>query len=257
MNIKMIKYIIGKLMVVEALLMILPYICGLIYKETTAKYFLIVSIPLFIIGMLLSYKEPIKTKIFAKDGLVGVALCWIVLSIFGALPFYLSKEIPNYIDAFFEIVSGFTTTGSSILTDVEVFSYCMLFWRSFSHWVGGMGILVFVLAILPQSNASSIQLMKAEVPCPIVGKLVSKVRMTARLLYYMYAILTIIQVILLLLGNVPFFDSLLISFGTAGTGGFAIKNTSIAYYQSAYVDYVTTFFMILFGINFNLLCFFR
>lgn len=253
MNMKMIKYIIGKLMVVESLLMLLPYLCGLIYHESTAVYFIYVAIPLFVFGTYLSYKQPLKTKMFAKEGFIAVALCWILLSFFGALPFYLSNEIPNFVNAFFEIVSGFTTTGSSILTDVEAMSNCMLFWRSFSHWVGGMGILVFVLAILPQSEASSLQLMKAEVPGPVVGKLVSKVKMTARLLYYMYAFLTAIELILLMAGNVPFFDSLLISFGTAGTGGFAIKNTSIAFYDSAYVDAVTTVFMILFGINFNLI----
>lgn len=177
------------------------------------------------------------------------------LSIFGAIPFCLTGEIPSYVDAFFEIVSGFTTTGSSILTDVEALSHASLFWRSFSHWIGGMGILVFVVAFLPDANGSTLHILKAEMPGPIVGKLVSKITVSSQILYQLYTVLTILEVILLMLGGMPFFDSLLNSFGTAGTGGFAIKNASIAYYNSAYCDGIITFFMILFGINFNLIYF--
>lgn len=177
------------------------------------------------------------------------------LSIFGAIPFCLTGEIPSYVDALFEIVSGFTTTGSSILTDVEALSHASLFWRSFSHWIGGMGILVFVVAFLPDANGSTLHILKAEMPGPIVGKLVSKITVSSQILYQFYTVLTILEVILLMLGGMPFFDSLLNSFGTAGTGGFAIKNASIAYYNSAYCDGIITFFMILFGINFNLIYF--
>ena len=180
-----------------------------------------------------------------------VALAWLVLSFFGAFPFYLTKEIPHFIDAFFEIVSGFTTTGSSILTDIESLSHPALFWRSFSHWIGGMGILVFVVAFLGDAPGTTMNILKAEMPGPIVGKLVSKTTDTTRLLYILYTIMTILQVILLMLGGMSFFDSLLNTFGTAGTGGFAIKNASIAYYNNAYFDGIITVFMILFGINFN------
>lgn len=173
----------------------------------------------------------------------------------GAIPFWISQEIPSYIDAFFEIVSGFTTTGSSILTNIEALSYTNLFWRSFSHWVGGMGILVFVVAFISDAPGTTLHILKAEMPGPIVGKLVSKVTVSARLLYKIYAVLTITEVVLLMFGGMPLFDSLVNTFGTAGTGGFAIKNTSIAYYNSAYIDAIITIFMILFGVNFNVIYF--
>lgn len=178
-----------------------------------------------------------------------------ILSFFGAIPFWISQEIPSYIDAFFEIVSGFTTTGSSILTNIEALSYTNLFWRSFSHWVGGMGILVFVVAFISDAPGTTLHILKAEMPGPIVGKLVSKVTVSARLLYKIYAVLTITEVVLLMFGGMPLFDSLVNTFGTAGTGGFAIKNTSIAYYNSAYIDAIITIFMILFGVNFNVIYF--
>lgn len=178
-----------------------------------------------------------------------------ILSFFGAIPFWISQEIPSYIDAFFEIVSGFTTTGSSILTNIEALSYTNLFWRSFSHWVGGMGILVFVVAFISDAPGTTLHILKAEMPGPIVGKLVSKVTVSARLLYKIYAVLTITEVVLLMFGGMPLFDSLVNTFGTAGTDGFAIKNTSIAYYNSAYIDAIITIFMILFGVNFNVIYF--
>ncbi len=187
---------------------------------------------------------------YLKEGCITTALSWIFLSLFGALPFFLSREIPSYLDALFETVSGFTTTGASILTDVESLSRCSLFWRSFTHWIGGMGVLVFIMAIIPLSGGSSINLMKAESPGPSVGKFAPKLKSTARILYGIYFALTVLQIILLLIGNMPVFDSVCTAFGTAGTGGFGIKNSSIAGY-SPYLQWVITIFMILFGVNFN------
>jgi len=255
MNRRMIFYTLGKMMQIEGILMLLPFVTGIIYRESTAFVYLLTATFVSLIGFIMSYKKPKKKTIYAKEGFVIVAFSWIILSLFGAIPFWLSGEIPSYIDAFFETVSGFTTTGSSILTDIEVLSNANLFWRSFSHWIGGMGILVFVVAFLPDASGTTLHILKAEMPGPIVGKLVSKVTLTARLLYKIYAILTILEVILLMLGGMPFFDSLLNAFATAGTGGFAIKNQSIAFYNSAYLDGVITVFMILFGINFNLIYF--
>lgn len=255
MNKKVILYTLGNMLKIEGLLMLLPALTGLIYHEFASVYYLAVGVFISIIGYFMSYKKPKNKKIYAKEGFVIVAFSWICLSIFGALPFWLSGEIPSYIDALFEIVSGFTTTGSSILNDIESLSHAHLFWRSFSHWIGGMGILVFVVAFLPDVSGSTLHILKAEMPGPIVGKLVSKVKVTSRLLYKIYAVLTIMEVILLMFGGMPFFDSLLNAFGTAGTGGFAIKNASIAYYNSAYFDMIITIFMILFGINFNIIYF--
>lgn len=256
MNKKMIVYTLGRMLMLEGIMLGLPFMVGLIYQEKeVALIFGEVALVLLGIGYLLSYKRPLKTKIHAREGFLIVALAWTVLSLFGALPFYLSREIPSYIDAFFETVSGFTTTGSSILTNIEGMSHAGLFWRSFSHWVGGMGILVFVVAILPDSYGSSLHILRAEIPGPIVGKLVSKIKVTAQILYKIYLGLTLMEVVLLMFGGMPLFDSLVNSFGTAGTGGFAIKNASIAAYDSAYIDAVITIFMLLFGINFNLFYF--
>lgn len=255
MNKKVIIYTLGKMVKVEGALMLLPALVGFLYQEREAYIFLLIGLILFALGHFVSKKKPKKTKIFAREGFVIVALCWILLSVLGALPFFISGEIPSYIDAVFETVSGFTTTGSSILNNVEALSYASLFWRSFSHWIGGMGILVFVVAVLPESQGTTLHILQAEMPGPIVGKLVSKIKVTARILYYIYAAMTVIEIILLLAGGMPLFDSIVNSFGTAGTGGFAIKNASIAYYNSAYVDGVITLFMILFGINFNMIYF--
>lgn len=255
MNKKMIIYTLGRMLRMEGILMIFPFLTGLIYHEEVAYSYLFVGLICYGLGYIFSYKKPKNNVIYAKEGFAIVAFAWIILSVFGALPFYISREIPSYIDALFEIISGFTTTGSSILTDVEALSHANLFWRSFSHWMGGMGILVFVVAFLSDTEGTTMHILKAEMPGPIVGKLVSKVTITARLLYKIYAVLTIVEVILLVLGGMPLFDALLHSFGTAGTGGFGIKSTSIAYYDSAYIDAVITVFMILFGINFNLIYF--
>lgn len=251
MNKKIIIYVLGWILNMEALFMLPPCVVALIYRESNGIWFLVVSFICGGIGFLLTRKKPANMVFYAKEGFVSVALSWIVLSFFGALPFYLSKEIPVFEDAMFEIISGFTTTGASILPDVEALSRCMLFWRSFSHWIGGMGVLVFILSILPLAGGYNMHLMKAESPGPSVGKLVPRVRTTAKILYGIYLFMTVLEVILLLIGGMPLFDSLTTSFGTAGTGGFGIKNNSMAFYDSFYLQGIVTVFMILFGVNFN------
>ncbi len=255
MNYRMIAYIIGQIVRVEGILMALPLICGLIYGEGLQLGFLIPIIVALALGTVFTIKRPENSSIYAKEGFVSVALSWIIMSLIGALPFVIGGYTKSFVDALFETVSGFTTTGASILTDIEALDRSILFWRSFTHWIGGMGVLVFVLAILPQADTRSVKLMhvmRAEVPGPKVGKLVSKISRTARIMYGIYMVLTLAEVALLLFGGMPLFDSLVNSFGTAGTGGFAIKNASIAAYDSMYVDYVISIFMLLFGVNFNL-----
>ena len=203
-----------------------------------------------VLGQLLTHKKPHNPSFYAKEGFVTTALGWIVMSLFGCLPFLITGEIPSFVDALFETVSGFTTTGASILSDVEALSHCSLIWRSFTHWIGGMGVLVFLLAVLPMVGGSNMHLMKAESPGPSVGKLVPKVRFTAQILYQLYIVLTVLEFILLLLGRMSVFEALCTAFGTAGTGGFGVKNDSIASY-SPYIQWVVTIFMILFGVNFN------
>ena len=254
MNIKMIFYTIGNLLKVEATLLCLPLIVSFIYKENTYLSWLIPIAALLLFGILLTLKKPEKRNLYAKEGMALVGLSWIVLSLFGCLPFVISRQIPNFIDALFETVSGFTTTGASILTNVEELSNSMLFWRSFTHWIGGMGVLVFVLAILPNSEGHNIFILRAESTGPQVGKLVSKVKVTARILYLIYLGFTILEMIFLLFGKMPVFDSIVTSFATAGTGGFGIKSDSIASY-STYCQMVIAIFMLLFGINFNIFYF--
>ena len=251
MNGWMIVYTVGMMLKVEAALVCLPLGVCLYYGESPWA-FLVTIFVLLVFGWMMSIRRPQDDTIYAREGFFIVGLSWLLLSVFGALPFVLSREIPNFVDAFFETVSGFTTTGASILTDVEAMSRGMLFWRSFTHWVGGMGVLVFVLAVLPKSDAQTLYIMKAEVPGPTCGKLVARVRHTALILYGIYLAMTVILIILLLIGGMPLFDSVLHAFGTAGTGGFGIKATSIGYYNSVYFDYVIGIFMMLFGINFNL-----
>ena len=254
MNFKMIFYTIGNMLKVEALLLILPLIVSLVYKENTYLSFLIPIAILTLVGFAISFKKPKNRTMYAREGLIIVGLSWIFISLFGALPFVISKEIPNFVNAFFETVSGFTTTGASILEDVEVLSKGMLFWRSFTHWVGGMGILVFIMAILPSSDGDTIHILRAESPGPQVGKLVSKIKVNTRILYLIYFAMTIIEIVLLLFGKMPLFDSIVHSFGTAGTGGFGIKNSSVGGYNN-YCQIVIGIFMILFGINFNIFYF--
>ncbi len=253
MNYKMVVYLLGRILIVMALLMCVPMTIAFVRGETASTAFLIAVLAQFLLGSICSFKKPKNPEIFAKEGLVTVALCWIFTSFFGCLPFYVSGQIPSFINAWFETVSGFTTTGSSILNNIECLQKSILFWRSFTHWIGGMGVLVFVLAILPKTHTSqSMYIMRAEAPGPQVGKLVSRMRSTAQILYGIYIALTIIEIIALKLTGMPWFDSILNSFATAGTGGFAIKNASIAAYDSATVDWIISVFMILFGVNFTL-----
>ena len=216
MNTPMIRYIIGWVLALEGLFMLLPCAVAVIYSESTGWYFAAVSAGAVVLGFLLSAKKPGNNEIYIQEGCVATALSWIVLSLVGCLPFYLSGEIPVFVDAVFETVSGFTTTGASILSYVEDLSYCMIFWRSFTHWLGGMGVLVFLLAVLQLPGGYHMNLMKAESPGPVVGKLRPKVRQTAQILYLIYLGMTVAEVVLLLIGNMPLFDALTISFGTAG-----------------------------------------
>lgn len=250
MNFSIIIYILGWVLKFEGIFFILPCLVALIYSEKSGFAFLFTMLLCLILGFLITKRKVTNKVFYAREGFVTVALSWILLSVMGALPFTLSGEIPLFHNALFETISGFTTTGASILTDIEGLSKCSLMWRSFTHWIGGMGVLVFLLAVLPMAGGDSLHLMKAESPGPQVGKLVPRIRSTAIILYGIYIIITLVQIVLLLIGKMPLFDALTISFGTAGTGGFAIKNDSITGY-STYLQGVVTVFMILFGINFN------
>ena len=252
---KVVRFLIGKILQVEALLMMLPFIVSMIYRESWYQMMSYGSVILLllVIGTAFSYKKPQHFKILARDGVITVALGWLLLSFFGALPLVISGEIPNIFDAFFEISSGFTTTGSSILADLSILEHSSLFWRSFTHLIGGMGVLVFTLAILPDSGSDSVQLMRAEVPGPVFGKLVSKLSKTARILYGIYLAMAAILAVVLLCLKVPLFDAILIACGTAGTGGFAVHNAGFALYDNqVLVEWVVAVGMMLFGINFNL-----
>ena len=258
MNYKNIINIIGKVLQIEAMLLLLPLLVGAIYKEswdTTLFAFFITALGSFVVGVLLNIPKPKSKKILPRSSFIIVALSWIIVAMVGALPLVISREIPNFFDAFFEMSSGFTTTGASICTDVESLSHSILFWRSFSHWIGGMGVIVFILAILPDDKeGSNMHILRAESPGPSVGKLVSKVSATARILYLIYIGLTIIEFLFLFLGpdkKMDLFNSICITLGTAGTGGFSVLNSGCAAY-SIYSQYVISVFMILFGINFSL-----
>jgi trk system potassium uptake protein TrkH len=251
MNFGMIRYLLAMVLRFEAAFMGLSLIVSLLYGEyQTALVFGIVIAAMALISFAFG-KKPKNELFYAKEGVIAVSLSWLVISVFGALPFYFTGAIPSVVDALFETVSGFTTTGSSILTDVEAMEKGLLFWRSFTHWIGGMGFLVFVLSILPMSGADPLHLMRAESPGPTTEKLVPKARQTAKILYAIYLGLTVLQIILLLAGGMPLFDSVTHTFGTAGTGGFSIKNASIGAYNSVYIEVVITVFMALFGINFS------
>lgn len=252
MNYKMIVYTLGWVLKIEAASMVIPLVCSLCYKETKDVFMFLLCMALCVIfGLVFSAVKPKNKAMYAKEGFVTVAFSWIVMSLFGALPFYLSGAIPNFIDAFFETVSGFTTTGASILTDVEALSKGMLMWRSLTHWIGGMGVLVFLMAILPLSGNGNLFLLRAESPGPSVSKLVPKIKSTAKILYGIYIAFTALQIMLMFFGGMSLFDSITLSFGTAGTGGFGTRNSSIAEY-SPYIQYVITVFMILFGVDFSL-----
>ena len=231
--------------------MLLPILTGIIYKESALWAFVIDGIICMLLGVLLTWKKPKHQHFYIREGFVTVALSWMVLSVMGAIPFMITGTIPNFIDALFETVSGFTTTGASILPEVESLPRCVLFWRSFTHWIGGMGVLVFLLALLKMVDGSHMNLMKAESPGPSVSRLVPTVRSTAKILYSIYIVLTVLEMVLLLVGGMPLFDAMTTAFGTAGTGGFGIKNDSIAGY-STHLQVIITIFMILFGVNFNI-----
>ena len=253
MNYNMIIYILGNLMKVEGCLMIVPLFIAIAKTENAPmKAFITTIVMLLGLGTVLTSIKFKNKDIYAREGFVITALSWIVLSFFGAMPFYFSETIPSFVDSFFETVSGFTTTGASILTVIEGLPLSILFWRSFTHWIGGMGVLVFLLAIIPMGGDRSMYIMKAEAPGPLVGKLVPKVKSTAKLLYLIYVFLTIAEMIFLIAGGMPLFDSIVSAFSTAGTGGYSIKNASIAAYNSAYIEYIIAIFMMIFGINFNL-----
>ena len=251
MNYKMILNILGWVLRFEAFVMFLPLACSVIYTERTAWSFVICILICFACGFMLTRIKPKNKTMYSKEGFTIVALSWIVISVFGALPFVVSGCIPSFVDALFETVSGFTTTGASILSDVEVLPKGILFWRSFTHWIGGMGVLVFLVAILPLSGGNNVYLLKAESPGPSVSKLVPRIRGTAKILYSIYSVMTLIEIIILLFGGMDLFEAMTISFGTAGTGGFAVRNSSLADYSS-FIQYTVTIFMILFGVNFSL-----
>lgn len=250
MNTRMIGFVLGRILLTEAGLLVLPAITAALYGESLWPWAATILLTA-LCGVCLSRTKPARTALYAKDGFVTVALAWLAMSAFGALPFVLNGDIPYYVDAFFETVSGFTTTGASILTAVEPLSRGSLFWRSFTHWVGGMGVLVLAIAILP-STGNALYLMQAECPGPQVGKLVPKGKTSALYLYLIYGVLTLVTVILLFTGGMPLFDSVCHAMGIAGTGGFGIKNDGVSYYNSPYLEGVITVTMILFGVNFTL-----
>ncbi len=254
MNYKMIIHTIGQMVGVGAICLLFSAVVSFLYNEASAIWLLLTALFSCALYFTSRFFKPKDVVFFAKEGLVTVALSWIILSLIGALPFFLSKEIPSYIDALFETASGFSTTGATILDDPQVLSHGNLFWRSLTHWIGGMGVLVLLVALLPSVSGRSIHMLRAEMPGPVVGKLVPKARQTARLLYVIYVVLTILEFILLLCGGMPLFESAVHALGTAGTGGFGVYADSIASY-SPYLQWVITVFMFIFGINFNLFFF--
>lgn len=254
MNRSMIRYLLSKLLLIEAGLLIVPLVVATIYHEP-AKVFVSIGATMAILlglGFLGSFQKPKDFHIYAKEGVLIVALCWILWSFFGALPFVFSGQIPNIIDGFFEVSSGFTTTGATILDDVGVLSHSLLFWRSFTHLIGGMGVLVFALAIMDNNKNSHLEVMKAEVPGPVFGKVVSKLKNTAQILYFLYLGLFFLFVVLYFLAGMPLFDSFVIAMGTAGTGGFTVFNDGIAHYNSSLITYLVSIGVLVFGVNFNL-----
>lgn len=255
MDTKIVRYILCRMLGVEAALLLVPVLVAVIYQEKCGIVFLIPIAILCLLFLVVGRKRPEHGQIYGKEGMVIVALAWILWSLFGAMPFTLSGYIPSYVDAFFETVSGFTTTGSSIIPDVEVLPHCLLFWRSFTHWIGGMGVLVFVLVVTSLDRKNSMHLMRAEVPGPEKDKLVPKAMSTARILYGMYLTLTVIEMVFLVIGGMNLFDSMIFSFGSAGTGGFSNYADSVAHFNSAYIDGVITVFCALFGVNFALFYF--
>ncbi len=251
MNYRMIAYILGRVLLILAALMLLPLLTALVCGESPVPFVVTILLTALCGGTLLLFR-PSSREIYAREGFACVGLSWLAMSLLGSLPFVISGDIPRFIDAFFETVSGFTTTGASILNDIESLSRSGLFWRSFTHWIGGMGVLVFLMAVMPMSGERSMHIMRAEVPGPTVGKLVPRARQTARILYLIYTAFTVAETVLLMCGGMSFYEALLHAFATAGTGGFSTRNASIAAFDSAYIEGVIAFFLILFGMNFNL-----
>ena len=250
MNYSMVLYILGYILQFESAFLMLPALVSLIYQEEAGIPFVITAAICLVLGIVFTHKKPSSSTVYTREGFVTVALSWIVMSIFGAIPFVWNGDIPYYVDALFETVSGFTTTGSSILSDVESLSHASLFWRSFSHWIGGMGVFVFIMSILPLMGGSTINLMKAESPGPSVSRLVPHIKDTAKILYGIYLAITLLEIVILCALGMPLFESLLTSFGTTGTGGFGFRNDSFASFSPAIQNTVTTF-MILSGINYT------
>lgn len=252
MNRRIVFNITGKLLRALSAIMLLPMLVSIIYREGEFLSFLIAAAISFFVGtVFMVFTKNCKKDLYAREGFLIVSLAWLSASLIGALPFYISREIPSFVDAFFEIVSGFTTTGASVVSDVASLSHGMQFWRSFSHWIGGMGVLVFAVAFIGNLSDKAIHILRAEMPGPVVGKIVPRAKDTSKVLYFMYFFITLVQVILLWCGDMNLFEALIHTFGTAGTGGFGIKGDSIASY-SAYSQWVITVFMLVFGINFNL-----
>jgi len=254
MNRSMIRFLLAKLLLIEAVLLLVPVAIALYYQESNQVFIALFSTIgiLTLLGGAGVIIKPKEKHIYAKEGVLIVSICWILWSFFGALPFVFSGQIPNLIDAFFEISSGFTTTGATILNDVSVLSRSLLFWRSFTHLIGGMGVLVFALAIMDNAQNSHMEVMRAEVPGPIFGKVVSKLKNTAQILYVLYLALFVLFIILYYMAGMPLYDSVVIAMGTAGTGGFTVYNDGIAHYQSSLITYLTSFGVLVFGVNFNL-----
>lgn len=252
MNYSIIVYLLGCVLELIGGSMLVPFGVGLCYGEKEAWSFLIVAVASALIGLPLILKKPKNNKLFAKEGFVTVALSWVTMSLVGAVPFVLSKDIPSYIDAFFETVSGFTTTGSSNLTDIETLSHAGLFWRSETHWLGGVGVIIFILAVVRMTGGYSIQLMRAESPGPSTGKLKPRLRSTAIILYAIYSALTLIEIIALLIVKFPLFDAVTTAMATAGTGGFSVLNSSIGGYSNHAAEWIIAVFMLMFGLNFNI-----
>lgn len=251
MNYSIIRYILSRVIEFQGLFLSLPCIVALIYGEKEGMAYLAVMLACFVLGFIGKRHKPKSTVFYAKEGFVTVSLSWIILSFIGAIPFVITGEIPNYIDAVYEMASGYTTTGASIITDLSLISKCTNFWRLFSHWIGGMGVLVFILAILPLSGSYNMHLMRAESPGPSVGKLVPRVKNTAKILYGIYIVITVIEIIALMITGLPLYESLTMTFSTVGTGGFALMGDSLASYPLA-SQIIITVFMILCGVNFNI-----
>lgn len=250
MNYSIVRYMLGWVLRFESAFLLLPALVDLIYQEHTFWAYLLTAALCFILGTIFCFRKPSSTTLYTREGFVSVAASWITMSVFGAIPFVLTGDIPFYVDALFETISGFTTTGASILSDVEALSHAGLFWRSFTHWVGGMGVLVFIMSILPLMGGSTMNLMKAESTGPSVSKLVPHAKDTAKILYGIYLSMTVCELILLYVFGMPMFDALTTTFGTVGTGGFGVRNDSLAGYSPA-LQTIVTIFLILSGINYT------